>query len=226
MPLDLEKVALVGRTYNEYKRMFDVSKESLEGRKVLDVAAGVSNFCAIGNAFGLDITAVDPVYELMANEIEVQAEKDLEFIINQLPLNSKHYIWDFYGDIEGVRVSRLKAYQTFLKDFQNHRNNYRHGEMGKLPFEDKSFDTTLVSHLMFLYDHLFSAEDHIAMFRELIRVTRDEIIIFPTKNFSGENCKWVDLIVKNHEFLDHTFRLEKSKFEFQKGNSLRLRVTV
>ena len=98
--------------------------------------------------------------------------------------------------------------------------------MGKLPFEDKSFDTTLVSHLMFLYDHLFSAEDHIAMFRELIRVTRDEIIIFPTKNFSGENCKWVDLIVKNHEFLDHTFRLEKSKFEFQKGNSLRLRVTV
>ena len=38
MPLDLERVALIGRTYNEYKRMFDVTKESLEGKKVLDVA--------------------------------------------------------------------------------------------------------------------------------------------------------------------------------------------
>lgn len=226
MTIDLERVALIGRTYNEYKRMFDVSKESLEGKRVLDVAAGVSNFCAIGNVLGLDVTAVDPVYHLMADEIEVQAEQDLELIVNKLPVNESNYNWDFYGDIEGVRVSRIKAYQTFLKDYQNNPKSYVPGEIGKLPFEDKSFDTTLVSHLMFLYDHLFSAEDHIAMFRELIRVTRNEIIIFPTKNLSGENCKWVDLIVKNYEFLDQTFKIEKSKFEFLKGNSLRLRVTV
>ena len=226
MPLDLERVALIGRTYNEYKRMFDVTRESLENKKILDVAAGVSNFCAIGNVFGLNITAVDPIYHLMADEIEIQAEKDLELVVNQLPVNSSHYNWDFYGDIEGVRVSRMKAYQTFLTDYQNNPSNYIPGEIGNLPFEDKSFDVTLVSHLMFLYDNLFSAEDHIAMFRELLRVTREEIIIFPTKNLSGENCKWVDLIIKNPEFLDHTFRLEKSQFEFQKGNYLRLRVTV
>ena len=57
MPLNLERVALVGRTYNEYKRMFNITKEYLEGKKTLDVAAGVSNFCAIGNVMGLDITA-------------------------------------------------------------------------------------------------------------------------------------------------------------------------
>lgn len=226
MPLNLERVALVGRTYNEYKRMFNITKEYLEGKKTLDVAAGVSNFCAIGNVMGLDITAVDPIYHLMADEIEVQAENDLELVMNQLPVNSSNYNWDFYGDIEGVRVSRVKAYQTFLKHYQAHPKKYVPGEIGKLPFKDKVFDTTLVSHLMFLYDHMFSAEDHIAMFRELIRVTKNEIMIFPTKNLSGENCKWVDLIIQNHEFLDHTFRLEKSHFEFQKGNYLRLRVTV
>lgn len=226
MPLNLAKVALIGRTYNEYKRMFGITKEYLEGRNVLDVAAGVSNFCAIGNVFGIDVTAVDPIYHLMADEIEVQAKEDLDMIINQLPVNLSHYNWDFYGDIEGVRVSRMKAYQTFLRDYEKNRKNYVASEIGFLPFRDKSFNTTLVSHLMFLYEHLFSAADHISMFKELIRVTQNEIIIFPTKNLSGENCKWVDLIVNNPEFLDHTFRLEKSQFEFQKGNSLRLRVTV
>lgn len=226
MTLKLDKVALVGRTYSEYKRMFDVSKEAFEGKKILDVGAGVSNFCAIGNAFGLDITAADPIYQYMANEIEVQCEEDLNALMQQLPLAKTHYNWDFYGDLEGLKVSRLSAYQTFLKDYQNNRSNYVQAEINKLPFPDKSFDVTLVSHLMFLYDHLFSAEDHIEFFKELIRVTKEEILIFPTKNLTGENSKWVDLIVKNEAFLDQTFRIEKSEFEFQKGNYLRLRVTL
>ena len=226
MSITLDQVALVGRTYNEYKRMFDVTKESLVGQKVLDVAAGVSSFCAIGNAVGLNITAIDPAYYFMADEIETKAEEDLETVLTKLAFNKSHYNWGFYHDIEGVRISRFKAYQTFLKDYQSNPSNYIPGEVSKLPFEDKEFDTTLVSHLMFLYDHLFTEEEQIATFRELIRVTRNEIIIFPTKNLSGQNSKWVDLIIKNTEFLEHTFRLEKAQFEFQKGNSLRLRVTV
>ena len=226
MSITLDQVALVGRTYNEYKRMFDVTKESLVGQKVLDVAAGVSSFCAIGNAVGLNITAIDPAYYFMADEIETKAEEDLDTVLAKLAFNKSHYNWDFYHDIEGVRISRFKAYQTFLKDYQSNPSNYIPGEVSKLPFEDKEFDTTLVSHLMFLYDHLFTEEEQIATFRELIRVTRNEIIIFPTKNLSGQNSKWVDLIIKNTEFLEHTFRLEKAQFEFQKGNSLRLRVTV
>jgi len=226
MSITLDQVALVGRTYTEYKRMFAVTKESLEGKKVLDVAAGVSSFCAIGNAVGLNITAIDPAYYFMADEIETKAEEDLDTVLAKLAFNKSHYNWDFYHDIEGVRISRFKAYQTFLKDYQSNTSNYIPGEVSKLPFEDKEFDTTLVSHLMFLYDHLFTEEEQIATFRELIRVTRNEIIIFPTKNLSGQNSKWVDLIIKNTEFLEHTFRLEKAQFEFQKGNSLRLRVTV
>ncbi|MDG1518812.1 MAG: class I SAM-dependent methyltransferase [Flavobacteriales bacterium] len=226
MSIILDQVALVGRTYNEYKRMFDVTKDSLEGKKVLDVAAGVSSFCAIGNAVGLNITAVDPAYYYMADEIEIKAEEDLDTLLTKLAFNKAHYNWDFYHDIEGVRISRFKAYQTFLKDYQSNPSRYIPGEVSKLPFEDKEFDTTLVSHLMFLYDHLFTEEEQIAIFRELIRVTKNEIIIFPTKNLSGQNSKWVDLIVKNTEFLEHTFRLEEAQFEFQKGNSLRLRVTV
>lgn len=226
MAINLDKVALVGRTYNEYNRMFGISKDVLAGKKVLDVAAGVSNYCAIANVFGLDVTAVDPIYNLSPNEIQVRAEQDLDQVLNQLPYNKSNYNWSFYGDLNGVRVSRVKAYQTFLKDFERNKTRYVTGDVLALPFADKSFDVSLVSHLMFLFDHLFNETEQILIFKELVRVTKEEILIFPTKNLAGENSKWVDLIIKNSEFLNIHFKIERSEFEFQKGNSLRLRVFV
>lgn len=226
MTLKLNNVALIGRTYSEYKRMFGISKENFEGKKILDVGAGVSNFCAIGNVFGLNITAVDPIYRLTPNEIEVKCEEDLNSFICQLPVVKSKYNWDFFGDLEGLKVSRMSAYQTFLKDFRNNKSNYIAAELNQLPFKDKSFEVSVVSHLMFLYDHIFTADNHIDFFKELVRVTKEEIIIFPTKNLTGENSKWVDLIIHNEAFLDHTFKIEKSDFEFQKGNYLRLKVKL
>lgn len=226
MAISLDRVALIGRTYNEYNRMFGISKDFLAGKRVLDAAAGVSNYCAIANVFGLDVTAVDPIYNLSPNEIEMRAEEDLDQLMHQLPFNKTHYNWSFYGDLEGVKVSRVKAYKTFLKDFERNKSRYVTGSITALPFADKSFDVTLVSHLMFLFDHLFNETDQILIFKELVRVTKEEILIFPTKNLAGENSKWVDLIIKNSEFLNINFKIERSEFEFQKGNSLRLRVLV
>lgn len=222
--LKLNEVALVGRTYNEYKRMFNISRESLENKTILDVAAGVSNFCAVGNAFGLKITAVDSIYHLMADEIEVKCEEDLNDLMNQLPLIQDHYNWDFYGDLEGLRISRVKAYQTFLRDYQSRPNHYIQGEVTDLPFADKSFDVTMVSHLLFLYDNVYDQDFHVKALKELLRVTRDEIIIFPTKNLHGEQSEWVNRLMTSTEFLDCTFLLETTHFEFQKGNNCRLRI--
>lgn len=224
--LNIKESQLVGRTYNEYKRMFNITRESLTGKKILDAAGGVSNFCAIGNVFGLDITAVDPVYHLMADELEVRCEDDLSEFMNQLPLVRDHYNWDFYGDLEGLRISRVKAYQTFLKDYQSRPKHYVQGTLLDLPFSDKSFDVSLVSHLMFLFDDRFNKDFHISALKELIRVTKEEIIIFPTKNIHGEQSEWVDNLRTSVEFLDYTFQIEATQFEFQKGNNCRLRIIL
>ena len=65
----LKDTVLLGRNFNEYVRMFNLN-EDLLSYKILDVASGVSSFCAEGNAKGYDITASDKIYNLKSEEIE------------------------------------------------------------------------------------------------------------------------------------------------------------
>src|SRR5688572_8758164 len=68
--LVLDKVVLLGRTLDEYARYFALDLEGLRGRAVLDVASGVSSFCAEANARGLNVTAFDAIYDCPAEKIE------------------------------------------------------------------------------------------------------------------------------------------------------------
>ena len=45
--LVLKDIVLLGRTFDEYYRMFDLNDELLKKEKILDVASGVSSFCEI-----------------------------------------------------------------------------------------------------------------------------------------------------------------------------------
>jgi len=45
--LQLDRVVLLGRTFEEYRRYFLLEPDDLIGKRVLDVAGGVSSFCAV-----------------------------------------------------------------------------------------------------------------------------------------------------------------------------------
>ena len=68
--LILDKVVLLGRTFDEYSRYFALDAAALKGRAVLDVASGVSSFCAEANGQGIHVTAFDPIYDLPPKQIE------------------------------------------------------------------------------------------------------------------------------------------------------------
>ncbi len=55
--LNLKNIVLIGRTFDEYYRMFDLCNVSLKSETILDVASGVSSFCAEANAKGYNVTA-------------------------------------------------------------------------------------------------------------------------------------------------------------------------
>jgi len=59
--LQLDRVVLLGRTFDEYCRYFLLNPEDLAGKTVLDVASGISSFCAEANARGTWVTSFDPI---------------------------------------------------------------------------------------------------------------------------------------------------------------------
>jgi hypothetical protein len=141
---------LLGRTFEEYGRYFLLKPEELIGQTVLDVAGGVSSFCAEANARGIRVTSFDPIYSLSAQEIAARSEPDLEAVyraIGTVPT----YRWSYYKTPERMREFRERAYSTFASDYKNHAERYVAGELPSLPFPDSSFDLTLVSYLLFAY---------------------------------------------------------------------------
>ncbi|MHB1419835.1 MAG: hypothetical protein ACYCX4_09685 [Bacillota bacterium] len=83
--LKLEEIVLIGRTFEEYFRMFGFDLSDLKRKKILDVASGVSSFCAEANSAGYNVTASDRIYCYDANEIEEKCVKDLDQVMGQMP---------------------------------------------------------------------------------------------------------------------------------------------
>ena len=67
--LQLDRVVLLGRTFEEYRRYFLLEPDLLIGKRVLDVAGGVSSFCAEANNLGINVTSFDPIYSLSPEKI-------------------------------------------------------------------------------------------------------------------------------------------------------------
>ncbi|KPQ41870.1 MAG: hypothetical protein MPEBLZ_03556 [Candidatus Methanoperedens nitroreducens] len=94
--LDLKTVVLMGRTFEEYYKMFDFDNELLKNEILLDAASGVSSFCAEANAKGFNVTASDKIYCLHPDEIETKCAKDLDSVMEQMPAIADIYLWDFF----------------------------------------------------------------------------------------------------------------------------------
>jgi hypothetical protein len=84
--LRLDRVVLLGRTVDEYRRYFLLEPEELVGKTVADVAAGVSSFCAEANKLGINVTSFDPIYSLPPEKIMERSEPDLESVYRAIGL--------------------------------------------------------------------------------------------------------------------------------------------
>ena len=100
--LQLDRVVLLGRTFEEYRRYFLLEPGDLIGKRVLDVAGGVSSFCAEANQLGIKVTSFDPIYSLPPEKITERSEPDLESVyraIGRVPT----YRWGYYKNSEYMR---------------------------------------------------------------------------------------------------------------------------
>jgi hypothetical protein len=142
--LQLDRVVLLGRTFAEYRRYFLLEPDNLVGKTVLDVAGGVSSFCAEANAHGIHVTSFDPIYALTPEKIAERSEPDLESVFRTIG-SVPTYRWSYYKTPDRMRDFRQRAYRIFLADYEAHPERYVAGELPNLPFADGSFDLTLES---------------------------------------------------------------------------------
>lgn len=222
--LQLDRVVLLGRTFEEYCGYFLLKPEEWRGKRVLDVAGGVSSFCAEANEAGLLATSVDPIYSMTPEEIARRSGPDLDNVIagvRGLPT----YRWTAYRDPEHVRELRERAVTRFLQDLPLHPERYRVGALPKLPFGDGEFELTLVSYLLFAYEAHFSYEFHRDSIMELMRVTRGEARIYPTVTFEAEPSRYVEQLEADPVCEGLRFEIVKTEFEFLVGSNCFLRIT-
>lgn len=222
--LQLDRVVLLGRTLEEYSKFFAFDPRELAGKRVLDVASGVSSFCAQGSALGLDICAVDPIYDWPSVDIARRCTTDLDEVYRAIDLPT--YRWTSYKNPAEMRSLRERAYKTFLPHYVAHRGSkYLPGALPHLPLEAGSFDVTFVSYFLFVYQDHLNLDFHKESILELMRVTRGEARIYPLVTFEAERSTHLDAFLKDSAMARFKFEEVRTDFEFLAGSNSYLRIT-
>ncbi len=225
--LDLKDVVLIGRTFEEYCKMFDLDSNLLKNEIILDVASGVSSFCAEANREGFNVTASDRIYASSPLEIEQRCRQDLDIVVKQLPDIADLYVWSFFKDIQSLKRQREKAYKLFVEDFKSQGTaRYVPVEYPLTNFRDDQFTVSLVSGFLFLYEDMLEYDFHKRTILEIIRVTSKEVRIFPIVNLKGEESSFVEHLVCDRDFERFQMSIKNVDYEFMKNANEMLLIRI
>lgn len=222
--LDLERIVFIGRTFEEYLDMFSLSTKELKGKKILDCPAGACSFTAIGKQSGLDVTACDIAYDHSIEDLKNKGLQDIKHTMEHMEKAKSNFIWDYFRDVESLRKHRLSALKDCTDDFAQSIDQYVPVTLPTLPFEDAEFDILLSAHFLFMYADRLDYSFHIKTIMEFLRVTKEEIRIFPLVDLEGKRYKHLDQIICY--LVDQGCKVEEVKvqYEFQKHANSMLKI--
>lgn len=222
--LDLERIIFIGRTFEEYIDMFSLSIEELKGKKILDCPAGACSFTALGNKLGLDVTACDIAYYHSVEDLENKGLQDIEHTMEHMEKAKNNYIWDYFKDIEGLRKHRLSALKDCANDMRKSNERYIPVTLPSLPFKNAEFDVILSAHFLFMYADRLDYQFHVTTLNELLRVSKEEIRIFPLADLEGKRYEHLNNLVSYVTENGCTVEEVKVPYEFQKNANSMLKI--
>lgn len=213
---EIDDFAFIGRTFEEYGRMFDLRVDELRGKTVLDCPGGPCSFVAEARERCVDATGADDLYDRSPATLARRCVEDIDRAMASLDGVQDLYRWDFYGGVDGLEEYRQDAASRFLLDYSRAGKRYVRGRLPHLPFPDGSFDLALSGHLLFLYDDRLSREFHVETVYELLRVS-DQLRVFPLHGFDGDRSGVVEPVVDALSSDGHAVEFREVPFEFQRG---------
>jgi len=208
----------IGRCWLEYLKMFNLEETSLANLKILDCAAGASSFTAHLANQGFDIRAVDVLYNLKPDELENRCQEHLNLLVKSLSKIKNHFVWNFFHNLTELQKYRQNACQEFSADYHQHRERYISADLTCLPFSNNEFNLVLCSHLLFIYDHRLNYEFHYNSIKEMLRVCKGELRIYPLVKHHENKSAYVKQIQK--DLIDDVeIRLVEVDYQFRKGGN-------
>lgn len=219
--LDLDRIVFIGRTFEEYVSMFSLNLEELQGKRILDCPAGACSFTALGNELGLDITACDIAYDHDVEQLKQKGLLDIEHAMDHMQKVDNNYIWDYFHDMDGLRKHRMQALNDCTSHMKRASERYFPVSLPFLPFKNEEFDLLLSAHFLFMYADRLDYEFHINTIDELLRVTKEEVRIFPLVDLKGKRYEHLDKVISYLTEKGYTTKEMKVSYEFQaKANSM------
>jgi hypothetical protein len=225
MAFRLESIVPWGRSFEEYLRMFALSKVDLAGR-ILGCGDGPAGFNAELTRRGGRVVSIDPIYAFAAEEIGARISATRHEVMAQLRAQPEAFVWSMIGSPDELERLRLEAMAVFLADFTAGRAEGRYvaGALPELPFAARSFDLALSSHFLFLYSEALSLEVHLRSIEAMLNVAR-EVRLFPLLELGGEPSRHLEPVCAH--FRERGFGVETQlvAYEFQRGGNTMLRIS-
>lgn len=215
----INKIWFLGRSCEEYMKMFHLDEDSLKNHRILDCAAGASSFTPILSNKGFDVTAVDILYDVNPYELEKRCKDDFNTLLEVHSGLDNKVDWTFFKNSGEMIKLRVEVYKEFIRDYKNGKGKrYIRAELTYLPFKDNHFGLVLCSHLLFLYDDRLSYDFHLESIKEMLRVSSKEVRIYPlvTIRENGEKSQFLERIIED---LDGYGIIEMLKvdYKFRRG---------
>jgi hypothetical protein len=226
--VESDEFAVIGRTFGEYCHFFDLDPERLVGESVLDCPSGVGSFVAEATDHGIDAVGADVLYDTPSPRLARRARRDFHDTVHQVREKRDLFVWDYYDDVSARRAHLRDAHERFLRDYDDGRRagQYVATRLPDLPFRDDRFPLVLSAHLLFLYADRLSHEFHREALRELCRVSSDEVRVFPLVGLDTELYGRIDETLADLRAAGYDATVESVPFEFQRGATEMLRVSV
>lgn len=215
-------VSVWGRTLEEYTNMFGLNSIPCS-IKILSIADGPSTFNLQQRQRGINITSVDPIYNLSVTELEEAFKKSYSlnkelFIENKANFNFKNEL-----EMEQILARRQNTFKAFIADYEKYRSNYLFGKLPNLDLISNSFDMCLCSNLFFIFDHVFNLEFHINSIKEMLRLS-NEIRVFPLYNINGQESDYLNSVTEFLTENNYSWTIEINDYHIYKDGNRFLKV--
>ncbi|MGD9573015.1 MAG: hypothetical protein AB7V62_14095 [Thermoleophilia bacterium] len=216
-PRGIGDIIVSSRPYDEYLAMFGLSEAEVLAGPVLDCPGGAGSFAAEVRDRGGSVVSADPAYATPAAELVASSRAGFAHGLDYLDRNQESYVWTWFADVADLRARRGAALDRFAADFGGADDDYVVASLPSLPFPARSFRLALCGYLLFAYpDHLDDA-GHLAGLRELLRVAREEVRVYPLIDTAYQRHPALDAIRRALEGDGAESEVRRVDYEFQRG---------